>query len=142
MQIRVGFDDEILGRYGSRGSSLLFQIAFENDGIQFPHEGWVDFGCVVLGWWMTAIFRLAEGSHEEELCFMDGPYTLMAYRRDSELMLRASEGPAFEAKTSLAELRKEVSAAANAVLRHVSRLGLSGPDVGALQTGLSRLQQL
>lgn len=141
MRLVLDFDDETLRRYDARGAPLLFYVAVEHDGVYFPDRQWLDFGCVVLGWWTMAILRLLEGSEEEDLCFMDGPYTLRARRLDAMVTVRSVEGPPFAATTTLPRLRKELASSANAALRHVAALGLRGDDVAALEAGLRKLQR-
>ena len=140
MHIDISFNDELLQRYAARQAPLLFSISIADANSHYPEEAWMDFGCVILGWWITACLNLINGSKEETMRFMDGPYALIALVRASTLTLRSSEGPAFEVVTTLADFQRVLGAAANRVLRHVVRLGLRGDDVVELEVGLRKLR--
>ncbi len=142
MNIVLGFDEETLRRYEGRNSPLLFSIVLEDDGQVFPEDGWLDFGCVILGWWIGAVLRMSAGTSEEELAFMDGPFTLIATRTEERLNIRSSEGDPFLAATTLSSFSSAVRQAANEALRHMSEAGVSGDDVRALDIALRELQKM
>jgi hypothetical protein len=62
---------------GQPMGKYFFEIFFEYNGEFYPKEHWTDFGCIVLGWWVTTIIKIFRGELDEcNFSFMDGPYSL------------------------------------------------------------------
>jgi len=126
--VEVDFDDEVILRYASRGSPLLFGIRVVSRGASYPDANWLDFGAIVL----TATQRLIAGHTEESLRFMDGPFALRAHRGGDNLELRATNGGAFSAKTTVDEWSSSLVVASTFVLAHARSIGVWGKDCDAL----------
>src|SRR5437588_5592384 len=77
MNLRITFDDALLLRYDRRGASASFGICWEHEGTWYPSPNWIDFGAVILDWWMIAARNLMQGERRQELYFMDGPFRLI-----------------------------------------------------------------
>ena len=137
MKLCVDFDDALIEKYVRRGSNPLFAIYWKQGETTYPEEQWVDFGSVVLGWWLVAARLLVEGAPEAEFLFMDGPYRLNARRFGNQLHFSA-EGEAWLWRVSTETFVSELLEAAAEVKRKFSELGIS--DKGGLQVGAGKLE--
>jgi hypothetical protein len=72
---------------------LTFRISWEHNGTYYPAKDWTDFGCIIIGWWVSGVIKLQRGSSQEEFTFMDGPYSIAArFNRVSEEVELRPEG--------------------------------------------------
>lgn len=55
---------------------MQFCVYWQIGGEYYPDKYWMDFGGKILGWWATAVSRMACGILREDLVFMDGPFAL------------------------------------------------------------------
>ncbi len=76
MNIRIKIDERDFPVDNGIRENLMFEISWEHDGIYYPTKNWVDFGCIVLGWWVSTIIKLLRGDDEGNFAFMDGPYAI------------------------------------------------------------------
>jgi hypothetical protein len=79
-RIHVGWPDNDVIRLQSRGQHTMMPIYWQIDAKYYPCYLWDDFVIIVVGWWLVSTTKLWEGSSFEELDFMDGPYSVRAYR--------------------------------------------------------------
>jgi hypothetical protein len=96
-------------------------IAWQHAGDFYPSSSWVDNADVVLGWWLTSLIRLADGSDSETLTFMEGPYALQLERnseRRSVVMVRSRDGK-FSCSVLFRVLGEEVLRASREMLAAV-----------------------
>ena len=70
----------------SNGFSLGGKLYLALDGEHFPEENWYDMAYLDLKNWSSALISFAR-SHTDScvLSFMDGPYVLRLFRRESEI---------------------------------------------------------
>lgn len=142
MRILLRFDVAVLQKYEQRSSPLLFEIAWEHEGLFYPEEAWSDFGCVILGWWFRSVINLLQGSGEEKLSFMDGPYSMRVKREGSSSLLSvAPEGLNAIWPTDLHKISEEMLRAANEVSRTLAHLGVGKSDISALQQNAALLRK-
>ena len=65
-------------------SNVTGPIWLDIDGVSFPSKNWTDFPVIVLGWWLSNLRPLVEGSVDKVECpFMDGPYSLEVSEKDN-----------------------------------------------------------
>lgn len=141
MTLQIGFDEELMRQYAARGASPIFDIHWSCDGETYPSHDWIDFGAVILGWWIVAGERLLRGSKEERFLFMDGPYELRARRQDSSLQISATYQPLLWT-VPLQELMVELIRAADTVSQELLRLGIAEQDRRSLDYGVGLLRSL
>lgn len=137
MKLCVDFDDALIEKYVRRGSNSLFTIYWQQEEAAYPEEQWLDFGAVILGWWLVTAKTLVEGALEAEFLFMDGPYRLNAHRFGNQLHFSA-EGEAWLWRVSTETFVSELLEAAAEVKRKFSELGIS--DKSGLQVGGRKLE--
>lgn len=89
MEIHVSSDDMAIVADLERGYQPSFWISWRIDGVSYPSATWIDFGTVILNWWVQVCERLADGATFGKLMFMDGPYEIAVIRTaDGKLILR------------------------------------------------------
>jgi hypothetical protein len=93
----------VANQYYERGASPTCIVYFEAGAQQYPCEGWTDFGCTVLVWWLCAVKRLLTGGAYDELLFMDGPHAMYVTRSGDRALITTREGSVF-GNVTLAEL--------------------------------------
>ena len=126
-------------QYSARNSPVVFTIYWSHDGVSYPDKWWVDFGAVVLSWWIGALKRLLLGSVEERLSFMDGPLALTVRREGNTLNVTA---PEFSSNwiTSISEIVSEITNASTLVCSKLNELGISNDE--GLEQGVHSLYLL
>ncbi|MCY6493942.1 hypothetical protein [Leptolyngbya sp. GGD] len=83
----------------------MFEVWWEHDGISYPEQGWVDFGYVILGWWVSNIIRISMGEEQGNFSFMDGPFSLnFQYQKDNRVFYLTSEDNLVNWSVSLKEV--------------------------------------
>lgn len=136
MRIVVKFDDTLMRRYVDRGAPPLLGIWFEEGGESYPEEGWLDFGAVILLWWVSAILRLFGGSREEDLVFMDGPFRVRVRRdRASDAVALVPEGVSFTWRATLGDLARALICAIETAADEMARLQIDPSDQAKLREG-------
>jgi hypothetical protein len=81
MRIILRFDEDVMREYVARGAQPLFEIAWVHEDVFYPERSWMDFGGVLLGWWLNSLNQLLSGADEVGFYFMEGPYSLIARHR-------------------------------------------------------------
>ena len=137
MKLSLYFDDDLIRKYVKRGSRPLFGIYWTQDQIAFPEEKWLDFGSVVLGWWLVAAKSLLEGATEAELSFMDGPFQ-MQVRRIGNLLYVSADEQSWKWQIPIEIFVSELLRAVIDVKRKFAELGIS--DKEGLQVGARDLE--
>lgn len=141
MHIQLHFDRDKLNKYAERGSPLVFEIAWEHEGLYYPASNWSDFGAVVLVWWLRALVELLEGSDKAMFLFMDGPYGLEAhYLAASRLVELTPRSKDWKWSIPLDVLAKELIRAANTVSRELLTAGVGRDDRYSLEHGVTRVR--
>lgn len=137
MRIVLRFDPAEMVRRAQRGTPLVFGIALEHEGGFFPSEDWVDFGAVLLAWWLAAGARLSASGGTEELQFMDGPYSVRVERPAGTDTVRLSAAAAaLEWQLPFADFIGALTQAAEEVRRELARLDIAPEDQASLEYGL------
>lgn len=142
MKLHLEFDDDLLRKYVDRGSNPLFAIYWSQAGVAYPEQHWLDFGLVVLSWWLVAAKSLLEGESEAEFSFMDGPYSLHVRRFDTLLHI-SGRGVAWQWQMPIDNFAAELLQAADQVDQKFTALGLAdqtGISVGARQLKIALSQ--
>jgi hypothetical protein len=78
VRIIVKLDDSDFVAKDDVRKNLLFPILWEHAGDVYPRKDWIDFGCIIIGWWVTTVVKFLRGHDEGSFSFMDGPYALLA----------------------------------------------------------------
>lgn len=137
MKLCVDFDDALIEKYVRRGSNPLFTIYWKQGEAAYPEEQWLDFGSVIIGWWLVAAKSLVEGAAEAEFPFMDGPYRVKAGRFGNMVHFSADK-EAWVWRTSIDILVSELLNAAEKVQQKLTSLGAS--DQESLRSGTRSLR--
>ncbi len=137
MKLCVDFDDALIEKYARRGSNPLFTIYWKQGDAAYPEEQWLDFGSVIIGWWLVAAKLLLEGAIQAEFPFMDGPYRLKAHRTDNMVHFSADK-EAWVWRTPIDTFVTELLDAADKVQQKLVDLGIS--DQESLQAGIRLLR--
>ncbi len=137
MNLNIGFDDGSIKKYVGRGRSPIFTIYWTQDGVAYPEEQWLDFGSVLLSWWLVAAKSLLDGATEAELPFMDGPFRLKVRRIGNLLHVSADDQP-WQWRTPLKTFVAELLKATSQVQQKSLDLGV--PDREGLQVGVEQLK--
>ena len=91
MKLHIDFDEDLMRKYGHRESPLFFTIYWTHGQMAYPEEGWMDFGAVVLGWWLVTTKSVVDGAREGELPFMDGPFRLKVRSNGNQFSVSATD---------------------------------------------------
>ena len=136
MKLCVDFDDALIERYVRRGGNPLFTIYWKQGGAAYPEEQWLDFGSVIIGWWLIAAKSLLDGAEEAEFPFMDGPYRMKAHRLGNMVHFSADK-EVWMWRTPISTFMAELLNAADTVQQ---KLAVLGSDQESLQTGTRLLR--
>jgi hypothetical protein len=141
MQIELSFDEELLAKYKKRGAPPLFGIAWKCEGVFYPSDDWLDFGAVILSWWLVSAHRLLKGKDEDEFVFMDGPYSIkIKYCRQADFVQLNPSGLDMTWEVPFYQLAQELIRAANQVCRELIRTGAGARERTALEKGIADLR--
>ena len=137
MKLHLEFDADLIRKYVNRGASPIFTIYWAQDQIAYPEDQWLDFGSVVLSWWLVAAKSLLTGASEAEFAFMDGPFQLQAQRVGNMLYISADE-QSVRWQISIEAFVTELLKAAYEVKRKFADMSI--PDEEGLQVGARDLE--
>ncbi|MBV9850962.1 MAG: hypothetical protein JO250_14925 [Armatimonadetes bacterium] len=137
MKLHIEFDEDLMRDYDRRGASPFFTIYWMHSQAAYPEEGWMDFGAVVLGWWLVTAKQITEGAQEGELTFMDGPFRMKIWSVGDDLSVSAAD---LDQPWQVAQetFVNELLAGAKRVQRKLQELGLA--DREGLKVGVTRLE--
>lgn len=138
-RIVVNFDRERLRRYAKRGSPAFFDFRVESNNGSYPDEHWMDFGAVVVGWWIMAALRMRSGSNEEQFLFMDGPHLLTARRRDLIVDFMATDSD-FAISVLFEDFVAELKKSAKEIADTLSDSSEFPDEVNSLKKGVKLLE--
>ncbi len=137
MKLQLRFDDDLIRKYVEREADPFFGICWLHNGIAYPEAEWLDFGSVILGWWLMTATSLVRGSLEEEFLFMDGPYALSVRSRNN-LYHISMEGRSESWTVERTSFMNELLSAANQTVAKLNELQI--PDKEGLQIGIRELK--
>lgn len=139
MKIHLDFDENLLVERMKKGSPLLFGIAWENEGIYYPANDWVDFGIVILGWWFQVAAKIPEELTQSQLRFMDGSYSIkVSYNKQEMTVMFEPDGLDVTWQTSVGKFRQELIQAAYTIIDKLSQMNI---DIES-QTALTKAVEL
>lgn len=143
MKIKLKFDDELLKEYEARNSSPFFGICLQHDGQFYPSEDWMDFGSVILAWWMAAQFHLLGSGRCQKFLFMDGPYEVkVRHRRSSKMMELRPQGWDVVWKIPPYELTEVILSAAETVVEKLAQLETGSKEREVLERSVGKLRKI
>lgn len=140
MELCTRFDDELIQEYVARDAKPIFTIYWEHEGRAYPADDWIDFGTVILDWWLIHAESLIRDGTPARLDFMDGPYCLHITRFGQVLRIEA-EIHEFVWECTLQEFIKSMRTATWSVIRRLDDLGLEEHDRYWLEHGLRKLTE-
>jgi hypothetical protein len=141
MEIQLGFHHDELRQRIQRGAPLVFEIAWEHDGVVYPAPHWTDFGAVIMVWWLRVVVELFEGTDTSEFLFMDGPYALEArYQPATGLVELAPRGRNWVWRIPLSIVARELVRAANTVSEELLSAGVGEADRQSVEYGVTRVR--
>jgi hypothetical protein len=136
VELRITFDDRIARSYVERGASPLMYIHWDFGHMQYPSDDWMDFGAVIVPWWLVNSHDMILGSEGARFSFMDGPYSIVAKRDDSQLRLSFRGQPDIVAVAVLPFIDSLLTAA-RALCRELDRRGINN---GRIDFGVQELK--
>lgn len=137
MKLNIDFDDDLIKKYVERGRSPIFSIYWTQDQVAYPEKQWLDFGSVILSWWLVAAKSLLDGATEADFLFMDGPFRLHV-RLIGNLLYVTPDDDSWQWRIATESFVAELLTAANRVQSKFAELGLS--DTEGFQIGIQHLK--
>jgi hypothetical protein len=101
----------------------------------------MDFGVVILDWWIVAAHRLLNGSTKEDFQFMDGPYCI-SIRAEDNFVFLSSKGVSDDWTASLEELISELLGGARLVTAELARLNIAHRERDILERKIEEMEKL
>ena len=117
------------------------QIYWQNGQEFYPCERWIDFGVVLLNWWINGIGKLYDGSSREEFLFMDGPFSLYVTKTGPDLEI-ISRDMSIRWRATFPLLLEQMIHASTAVCEMHSSLNIDGPSYQNLRLGVQKLREM
>lgn len=131
------------------GRGLVNGIIFFSFGsFQFPESKWNDSIVVVLGWWLRALFGLAEGATKEcRLRFMEGPYEISIQRSTGDhceicCLEGRDDREMYTCQASTLDLLISLYRTASRVQSICHQKGWESADIKELESGISSVGPL
>ncbi len=137
MKLYIDFDDDLMRKYHGRGASPLFAIYWTDGAQAYPEEGWLDFGSVVLSWWLVATQQLLAGTSAVEFMFMDGPFELNVLPINNLARVTSIESD-ISWKMPTTTFVREILQAAERTANKLAELEI--PDETGLAVGISKVK--
>jgi len=142
MQIVTNLDKELVAKYYSRGSPILFEIYWEHEGVTYPDQGWTDFGIVVLGWWFYVVNEFRTGVSSSKFSFMDGPYAIeAAYNADTGSIELTPEDLGVTWHLSLQELVTGLINSATQICQELQEFGVAEQERLNLEKNIVQIKR-
>jgi hypothetical protein len=127
-RVHVEVDPVTCRRYVERGDEPLMTIFWSNGRWAYPGDGWMDFGSVIIYWWIVAISRMQSGVADAcDLPFMDGSFRLRVHRVGDCDSVRVSD-PTGEVQT-VTTLDALAGAVADAAVEMFAQLQQHGVEL-------------
>jgi len=143
MEIKLEFDDELLKEYEKRNSSPFFKSVIEQEGQFYPSKNWMDFGAVILNWWIDALLHLLGSERGQEFLFMEGNYEIkIRHRRSSKMMELQPLGIETIWKISPEAITESVLQAAETVIEKLAQLDIGKRERKALKNSAEQLRKV
>lgn len=142
MNLKMTFDEEMMRRYDSRGSELLFNICWVHEKLAYPSEDWLDFGGVIMGWWLVAAVNLLKGEPTERFVFMDGPYAFDAKWLDINSLTITFCNSEHHWTVPANQFFQELIQGATIICKEFIRIGTGGETRLSIEKGLDELKHL
>ena len=140
MRINFQIDPGLVEHYRARAPRILVGMNLEHGGTYYPSEEWLDFGGIVLGWWLMAFAKLRGGEEPQCLCFMDGPYELVVRTVEHMLVLRSDDN-SIEWRVDVDEFEHELLRASELAIEAFREHGVAEVS-DTLELGVRELRQL
>jgi hypothetical protein len=144
MRLRVS--DRVFTR--SRSGTVIACVWLSNDRIAFPAEEWDDFATAITSAFAEAVARVAGGTRDVTVHFMEGPFTVqLAGEGPDILRLRGFENGLggtvrFDERVRMLEFGLSVQEAASSLLRWCHQRDWCGRDEDELTSGLAVLRKV
>ena len=140
MHLHLKFEIPWLLKYEKRGKSPIFKIFWEINGEFYPEEEWVDNGSIILSWWLVALEKILEGSKNEDLVFMEGPYRLKLRVNHKERTITVGTGKQPNIlESQIDAVVGEVLGAARTTISKFEELNIAQADREDLMEGIRRV---
>lgn len=110
-----------------------------HDDESYPDDYWLDFGSIVLGWWIVSATKLLSGEGYQQFPFMDGPFGLTV-RHSGDLLYITGKQLEKEWMVPLHTFITEIIQASETVIEKLTSLNIS--DNENLVGGISILKRL
>ncbi|NJO81410.1 MAG: hypothetical protein HC828_00725 [Blastochloris sp.] len=141
MNIQLQFDRDKLLQRAQQGKPLVFDIAWEHEGVYYPAPYWADFGVVILSWWLRSVVEIAEEGASEFL-FMDGPYRINAkYDENTKYIRLTPKGQDWVWVVPIDMIAHELIRAANAISRELLANDIGVSERQSLEYGVSSVRK-
>jgi len=115
MEIHVSSEEMDVAKDLARGIQPTFWISWRINGNCYPDAKWIDFGTVLLNWWIQVCEQLGDGAMFGTFMFMDGPYEIVAMRSKGGMIALRPNGAYDDGRTewtvTLLDLVNALSAA-------------------------------
>lgn len=142
MQIDLSFDETLMRLYEARGSPIPCGISITHECLIYPMAGWIDFGPVILNWWLFALGELLSGARCRKLLFMDGPYAVAArFRRRTKTFELQPQGLDVTWDIPAGEVVEAVAGASERVANQLRRLEIGGAQQANLECAAGELRE-
>jgi hypothetical protein len=129
MKVIIKLDDISFAGAKKPLRKVLFPIFWEHEGNYYPSDDWMDFGCVIIGWWVNTLVQLLQGSNEEKFSFMDGPYSLNAkFNQPTGIVNLYPEGTDKTWSIDIIEILKSLSQSIDLICEKFEEEGLNEHD--------------
>ena len=136
MKLHIDFDNALVLKHYN-GSPHFFTIYWTSGQDAYPEEAWMDFGEVVLSWWLVTARQLVDGAQGGDLFFMDGPFRLRLSAVGDKITVSAADLDR-PWRVTLDDLVLELLTGAKCIQSRLEEQGLA--DKEGLQAGVIQLE--
>lgn len=145
MKIILNEDSVHQGKNGAITGEIYFSA---NDRF-FPEENWSDFVATILGWWINSYANAKSNGQPLELCFMDGPYSILGNLIDNNVYKlvfirhdNTVSNPLFTANVSEEDLRKMLLSACRKFFKIAAKENMDQKAFEGLRKLFFRLKEM